>query len=81
VKLHVSGTSVKPLRISFSDSKSHTSLPSLISFTARRDGHRQSRRVADNHFSPSLTAGSYMLLAKVTDGLIYRSVYVTATVT
>ncbi len=85
IQLRIDGTSTKPLRMAFSDSESYTSVPSLISFVpdamtiAGLDGSQTIKlRIAP---SSSLTAGSYELLATVTDGLIYRSVYVAITVT
>jgi streptogramin lyase len=80
VSLTVSGTSPLSLSLQFSDSESHTTVPTDLSFIASTQsmtGLSGTRSVTlAVRAAPSTPAGDYLVLATVTDGMTYRSVYV-----
>jgi streptogramin lyase len=79
-QLQVSGTSSRPLNITFSDSETPSSVPHDISFVpsmksmASLDGSVTVQVTVD--VSGVTPPGPYLLLMTVTDGLTSRSVYV-----
>jgi streptogramin lyase len=83
--LEVTGSSATPLTMQFSDSESHTSVPTDISFqtnSSTMTGLSVSRTVELTvSVSTAAPPGRYLLLATVTDGFTFRSVYIPVDVT
>jgi streptogramin lyase len=84
-QLEVKGSSSANLTIGFADSESHTSVPVGVSFRANSttlSGLSGARTVELTvAVSSSTPTGRYLLLATVTDGLTFRSVYIPVVVT
>ncbi|MDG6926394.1 MAG: hypothetical protein JRN09_07545 [Nitrososphaerota archaeon] len=80
VSLAVSGATSSPLSLQFADSESHSALPSNLSVTASTQsivGLSGTRSVVVTvRAAASTPLGDYFILATVTDGMTYRSVYV-----
>jgi len=82
--LAVTGSSANPLSIELSDSELYTSKPVNIMMDAKPNNIEslsgQIMIPIDIVTAASLKPGGYTLLITVTDGLVYRSVYVTLSV-
>ncbi|MGA2665732.1 MAG: hypothetical protein ABSF83_12405 [Nitrososphaerales archaeon] len=80
VRLAVSGSSSRPLNVTFSDSETISSLPERISFSPSVSALPSLQGTVDVRVTVSVSSaaspGRYLLLMTVTDGLTWRSVYV-----
>lgn len=80
VELSVSGSSSRPLNVTFSDSEAASSFPQRISFSPSVSALPSLQGTVDVRVtvsvSPDASPGRYLLLMTVGDGLTWRSVYV-----
>lgn len=84
LQLGLTGTSSRPLNLTFSDSETPSSVPQDITFVASSSSFPSldgtvSVQVTVN-VSSATPPGNYLLLATIGDGLTWRSVYVPLTV-